>query len=377
MTYPSPSNTARAWISLDRRALAHNVKALRSLLPDGCVLMPAVKANAYGHGALLIARELERMGIDRFCVATAQEGVELREGGVTGELLVLGWTHPDLAPLLASCRLTQTVPDREYARSLCGRGVRLRVHLKLDTGMNRLGEPWDRAEELLPLFSLPDLEITGIFTHLCTASDPSPEGRAFALEQGRSFEAALAALRSRGCSVPPAHILSSGGLLRCPQLGGSFARVGIALYGAPEHMDAALCPIELRPVLSLSARVAQVRTLRTGERAGYDLKFTAQRPTRLAVLSIGYADGLPRSLSQGVGSVLLRGRSAPIAGLICMDQTLIDVTDIPGVSPGDEAVLIGCSGDRELTACDLARQAGTIPNELLSRLGPRLERRLV
>ncbi len=163
-----------------------------------------------------------------------------------------------------------------------------------------------------------------------------------------------------------------------PELGGDYARVGIALYGVLSgKSDHVKFPVDLWPVLSLKARVAQVRELQKGESAGYDLQFTAKRRSRIAVLSVGYADGLPRSLSCGVGNVILRGRKVPIVGRICMDQTLADVTDIPGVSSGDEAVFIGSSSGQEITACDMAEQAGTISNEILSRLGGRLERVVV
>lgn len=364
--------TARAWVELDRQALAHNVQVLTDLLPPGCTLMPAVKANAYGHGAMPLAGELNRLGVEAFCVATAQEGAELRQGGVRGEILVLGYTHPDQAALLHRYRLTQTVMDRAYGQALDAQGKPLQVHLKLDTGMHRLGcEHW---EELIPLFSCRCLEITGIFTHLCAAG--APQEREFTLAQGRAFDQAAEALARRGCPVPKRHILSSCGLLYYPELGGDYARVGIALYGVLSE-GGQQCPVDLHPVLSLKARVAQVRSLAAGEGAGYDLKFTAQRPTKLAVLTIGYGDGLPRSLGCGRGAVLLRGCRAPIVGRVCMDQTLVDVSDCPAAAPGEEAVLIGRSETEEISACDVARQAGTISNEVLSRLGARLERILI
>lgn len=366
----------RAWVELDREALAHNVAVLRRLLPPHCTLMPAVKANAYGHGAVPVARELNRLGLQAFCVATAQEGAELRAGGVQGEILVLGYTHPQQARLLHQNHLTQTVVDHSYGMALEAQNVPLEVHLKLDTGMHRLGEGSDRVDTLVPLFACRNLKVTGAFTHLCAAGTASPEDRAFTLSQGRAFCTALARLEAQGCPIPKRHLLSSYGLLHYPELGGDYARVGIALYGVlSSPADLTRCPVTLRPVLSLKAQVAQVRTLEAGEQAGYDLQFTAQRPTKLAVLTIGYGDGLPRSLSCGVGAALVGGRKAPIAGRVCMDQTLVDVTDCPPVAPGDTAVLIGTSHGLEITACDLAKETGTIANEILSRLGARLERK--
>ena len=368
----------RAWIELDRAALQYNVQRLRALLPQSCALMPAVKANAYGHGAVPVARELNRLGVRAFCVATAQEGAELRENGVEGEILVLGYTHPALFPLLQDWGLSQTVADLDHAGELARFGQGLCVHIGIDTGMHRLGLDWQDTESLARICRGKELRVKGIFTHLCTEDSCRKEDIEFAQKQGERFFSAVEALRRMGCAIPKAHILSSCGLLNCPELGGDYARTGIALYGLtsrPEDMwrgDAAL-----RPVLSLKARVASVRRLSPGEGAGYGLEFCPERETRLAALSIGYADGLPRDLSCGAGRVLIRGREAPVAGRICMDQTLVDVTDIPGVQAGDEAVLIGRSGRKSISAYELAAQTGTITNEIVSRLGPRLERILI
>lgn len=368
----------RAWIELDRSALRHNVEVLRKLLPDGCELMPAVKANAYGHGAVLISRELNRLGIHAFCVASAEEGAELRENGIRGELLILGYTHPEQFPLLRRYNLTQTVIDLPYAEVLNQYGEKIRVQIAVDTGMHRLGEPCEKIENLCGIFRFRNLEIEGIYTHLCADDTESPEDRAFTLAQGRAFDQTVSQIRARGCVCPKAHLLASYGLIQYPELGGDYARVGIALYGVlSTRADTERCALPLRPVLSVKARVATVKTLRKGEAAGYGLRFVAAEDSRIAVLAIGYADGLPRALSCGVGKVLLNGREAPMVGRLCMDQTLVDVSAVPEVKAGDVAVLIGRSGHSEITACDLAEETGTISNEILSRLGGRLKRELL
>ena len=299
------------------------------------------------------------MDIDAFCAATVEEGIELRENGISGTILVLGWTDPRQAQLLHEHKLTQTVVGLAYAQELDRLGKPTQVHIKVDTGMHRLGIHWENLDEVEGIFHCENLGVTGTFTHICADS--------MAKEQGRRFYQAVERLKGRGYAVPKVHLLASEGILNHPDLGGDYARVGLALYGigAPD----------LRPVLSLKARVAQVRELPAGEGTGYELQFTSQRPSRIAVLTIGYGDGLPRSLSCGAGSVLLRGKRAPVAGLICMDQTLVDVTKIPHVSPGDTAVVIGKSGGLEITAAQVAEWAGTIPNEILSRLGRRPRRR--
>ena len=375
---PRPYSKARAWIELDRAALRQNVERLRSLLPEGCALMPAVKANAYGHGAVLIAKELNRLGVRAFCVATAEEGAELRRHGVRGELLVLGYTHPGQFPLLRRYRLTQAAVDADHARRLNACGKKLRVHLKIDTGMHRLGIPAERKAEIARMFQLKNLRIEGIFTHLCAGETRNQEDEAFTLVQAAAFCEVLTGLRKQGLSYGKAHLLSSYGLLNYPELGGAYARVGIALYGVwSGRPGSENRPIAPRPVLSLKARVASVRNLPKGQSAGYGLESGAEHDRRIAVLSIGYADGLPRALSCGRGRVLLKGAEAPIIGRVCMDQTLVDVTGIPDVESGDTAVVIGVSGQREISVYDLSEASGTITNEVLSRLGPRLARMVI
>lgn len=368
----------RAWIELDRAALRHNVEALRALLPNGCELMSAVKTNAYGHGAVLISRELNRLGVNAFCVATVQEGAELRRNGITGTILVLGYTHPKDFSLLRRYHLTQTVLDFSYAKILGRYGKKISVHVKIDTGMHRLGERSEKIEEISKIFECRNLNIEGVFTHLCVADENSSESVAFTHAQAKAFYDVVAELHQRGFTCPKKHIVSSDGLLYYPELAENYARVGIALYGVlSTRADAERCNISLEPVLTIKARIAVVKDLFQGEAAGYGLQFVAPQDTRIAIVAIGYGDGIPRSLSCGVGSVLIQGIKAPIVGRICMDQMLVDISDIPNVKAGDVAVVIGQSGDEKITVCDLAEQTETITNEVLSRLGQRLERLLI
>ncbi len=363
---------ARAWAEISARALEKNVRILRSLLPKDCALMPAVKAEAYGHGALLVARKLQQLGTEDFCVASAEEGRQLREGGITGNILILGYTDPAQFVLLRDYRLIQAAVDYEYARTLNGCGFPVRVHVAVDTGMHRLGEPYRHTERIQAICRMEHLQAEGIFSHLCT-EEPEIVAR-----QAKAFEQICRELEKAGITGLKRHLLASGGIVSCPQLGGDYARAGIALYGIlSTREEEERCPIPLFPVLSLKARVASVRELEEGEGAGYGLRFTAKRRTKLAALSIGYADGLPRCLSQGVGEVLIKGKRAPIAGSICMDQTLVDVTDIPETEAGDVCVLIGRMGREEIRASEIAEKAGTITNEIVSRLGSRIYRVLV
>lgn len=373
---------SRAWVELDMEALGQNADFLKSRLKGECLLMPAVKANAYGHGAVLVAGELNRRGVRAFCVACAEEGADLRAHGIEGEILILGYTHPDEFDLLLRYGLTQTVVDVSYGELLdrYGRAAKRKipVHIGVDTGMHRIGEAWENVEGIAGLFHREYLVVEGLFTHLCADDVLKEREREFTLGQARAFYELADRLKGRGCFCPKLHLQSSYSVLNYPELAGDYARVGIALYGVlSTREDTEKWKNALKPVLSLKARVAAVKNLHPGEAVGYGLQFTADKEMQIATLSIGYADGLPRDLSGGVGSVLIGGVRAPILGRMCMDQTIVDISRVPMVQTGDEAVLIGRSGGEEITAADLAEQAGTITNEILSRLGARLERTVV
>ena len=366
---PAPTGgRARAWKELDAAALARNAAAVRAALAPGCRLMAVLKADAYGHGAAACARILRRAGVRHFAVACAAEGVALRRRGVPGTILVLGYTPPAQAPLLARWRLTQTVADEAHALALSAAGTPLRVHLAVDTGMHRLGIPAGDTAALERVCRLPYLRVQGMFTHLPLAEETDAASAAATADELARFYAAAAALEAAGCRVGCLHVQSSAAVRNLPPQPCGLARVGLALYGSG---GGGRLP-ELEPVLAVRARVASVRPVAAGDGAGYGLAFRAARDSRLAVVTIGYADGLPRSLAEHGGRVLIRGRFCPVAS-VCMDQLLVDVTDGPDAAPGDVCTLLGRDGDGELRAEELAARCGTIPNELLSRLGPRLE----
>ena len=360
-------------------ALKNNVTFLKNMLPAGCELMPAVKAQAYGHGAVIITKQLETFGIDSFCVACVDEAVELRKAGVKGMLLVLGYTHPREWDLLSKYGITQTIVDFEYAVRLNDYGIRnhrkFHVHVGVDTGMHRLGERSENIDGICSIMDMKNLKVDGIFTHLSADDSLKKKDVEFTLKQVDEFEKLKKELTERGYILPKTHISASYGVLNYPKLGGDYARVGIALYGVlSTAQDEEAWKDKLFPVLRLKARVSSVRELNNGECAGYGMAFTARKDMKIAALSIGYADGLPRELSQGRGYVLIAGKKAPIIGRICMDQTIVDVSDIACVKSGDIAVIIGRSGDECINASQLAEESGTITNEILSRMGARLKR---
>lgn len=375
---PAPSGpgdgTERAYLEIDLNDLAHNVKTMKKELPQGCELMAVVKAQAYGHGMFAFATNLERMGVHAFAVATIDEGIRLRRYGISGEILVLGCTAWTRAGQLHKYDLTQTLPDPEYALQLGRQGYDIKAHVKVDTGMHRLGYPQEDVGGIAAAFSIKHIKITGIYTHLCVADSTDEGDVAFTQTQIEGFYSLIRSLKGRGIAIPKLHIQSSYGLLNYPQLKCDYVRAGLCLYGvlsAPG--DKTRLEPEMKPVLSLRSRVVLLRNISKGDTVGYGRSFLAARDSLIAMLPIGYADGYPRSLSCQKGCVLIRGHRADIVGRICMDQLAVDVTDIPDVKVGDIATLIGKDGQEEITAPEVAQRSGSITNELLSRMGPRLK----
>ena len=357
----------RAWRETDLDAIRHNARVLRDACGKGRELMAVVKADAYGHGAFEVSRCLEKEGIKAFAVAAADEGISLRKSGIKGDILVLGYTPPERAWELKKYRLTQTVTDTQYAELLNGYGKKINVHIKIDTGMHRLGIDWYDISAVRRCMAMKNLCVTGVFTHFCVSDSFDNEDVMFTRLQAKRFLQLTENCGLTGNRIKR-HLQSSSGLLNYGDINGDFARVGIALYGVYSSEKERPAYSALKPAMSVKSKIVQVKTVKAGEGAGYGRAFAAEKDSRLATVSIGYADGIPRSLS-GKGYVLINGQRAKIAGRICMDQLSADVTDISDVKVGDEAVLIG----GELTAEETAGYAGTITNELLSRMGERLE----
>ena len=332
--------------------------------------MAVVKADAYGHGALPVSSYLNRIGVRSFAVATLQEGIALRKAGIQGEILIMGYTPPQDACLLTANDLIQTAADCAHARALnAAAPYPVKVHLKIDTGMRRLGERAEHIDALASLFSLPRLRILGMYSHLCAADSQEIDDILFTRVQISSFLRTVEILREKGCDPGKLHLQSSYGVLNYPGLPMDYARFGIAMYGVLSSPDSRLLErVPLRPVLSLHARIATVRDLHPGETVSYGRHFRAEVPMRAATVTIGYADGLPRSLSGTELPVLVRGRRTHVIGNICMDQLIIDVTGIPEARPGDVVTFLGTDGNQTLRAEEMAEKAGTITNELLCRL---------
>lgn len=371
---PQTFEKNRAWLSIDTSNLLHNVKELQGIMKGDCKLMAVVKANAYGHGSVETAASLNNAGIKNFAVATLNEGIELRLSGIRGEILVLGYTDVSYARELKEYRLTQTVVDYSYGMELESKKIPVNVHIKIDTGMHRLGMESKDLERIREIFSFKYLNVTGMFTHLCAADSRNLEDIYFTEKQTESFYRLVDELKAIGIKVP-VHVQSSYGLLNYNELPCDYARIGIAMYGClSSAKDKTVIMPDLKPVLSLQSRLVLIRNIPAGESVGYGRVYQASEDRTIGILSIGYGDGYPRELSEGKGQVLIKGVKVPVIGRICMDQLMIDITGIQGIKRGDIATLMGGSTNEMIPADEVADSAGTIANELLSRLGNRLPR---
>ncbi len=365
----------RAWIEVNLKQLQKNAEIIQKFLKEGCELMAVVKANGYGHGAVETAKALNAVGVCSFAVATIDEGIALRREGICGKILILGYTDPERAGELKKYELCQTIISLPYADALKRREQGLQAEVKIDTGMHRQGVRWDQLQDIKRLFLDPAFHICGMYTHFCAADSQEAQDMLFTKEQIRRFEEVVKYLRSEQIPLPSLHMQSSYGLVNYPELVCDYARIGILLYGSlSSGRDEVRVEIPVSPVMEIKARVTSVRELEEGEQAGYGRAFQAERKTKLACISVGYADGLPRALSCGKGEVLVHGKRVPLVGRICMDQALIDVTEIEDVKEGDVVTLVGRDGKEEIRMSELADRAGTIANELFSRLGSRLKR---
>ncbi|MDO4573024.1 MAG: alanine racemase, partial [Clostridia bacterium] len=366
------SRPTQAVVSLPN--LRHNVGLLRARLRPETGYMAVVKANAYGHGMERVALAALEAGASMLGVAFAEEGLRLRRAGIDAPILLLGIAEEESLDAILEHALTPTVCDCRTLRLLqaraAARHARCRVHLKVDTGMRRIGFiSLDAFGEALTLLKAsPNLEFHGLFTHFAVSE--LEDGR-FTRLQGERFCAFAAAAREAGFS-PLLHAANSGAILNHPALQFDLVRGGIAMYGY--HPAGRPAPgLDLRPVMRFVTRIAFIKPLAPGEGVSYGLRFTADRPMRVATLPVGYGDGYRRALS-GRADVLIRGRRARQIGTICMDQMLCDLSDIPDAAVGDEVVLIGAQGGERITADELAELAGTISYEILLGIDSRVPR---
>lgn len=370
-------NARPNWAEVSLPALRRNFRALRQLAGAGAEICAVVKADAYGHGARECARALQAEGAGWFGVTSTAGGLHLRQSGITGRILLMTGFWPGDEPELAHYRLTPAVWESWHVERLQqavpAAADALPVHLKVDSGMGRLGvAPAELPAILEQLRRAPRLSLEGVFTHLASAEVVGAEDVA---RQLACFERALADIRGAGFAPRYVHAANSAALVCLPQARYNLVRPGISLYGYYlPFSGAAVQPPALEPVLSWKTRVISLRQFAAGCALGYNGTYVTRRPSRIAVLPVGYADGLSRRLSS-CGRVIVRGAYAPLVGRVSMDLSLADVTDVPGVEIGDEVILIGGDGALRLTAWEHARAADTIPYEVLCAISKRVPRK--
>ena len=370
----SISTLLPTYATINLAALAHNLSRITRYLSPGCNVMAVVKANAYGHGAVETARALACQAVGLFAVSSLDEGIALRQAGLSASIVVLGALFEEQVSDLVAHQLTPVVSDGHILPSLAkaarSHPAPYPIHLKVETGMGRLGFS---PEELLPLLDNPllrsPLQVEGMMTHL---ADADGKDSTFTERQLGTFRNMVEQIRQRGFTIPLVHTANSAAIVRFPDAHFSLVRPGIMLYGY--HTLPATVPVpDLKPVLSLHTTIVQLRNIPQGGTVSYNGTFVATRPTRIAVLPIGYADGYSRQLSHR-GSVLIRGRRAPIIGLVCMDMIMVDVTDITQLQVGETVTLIGQQGGESIWADEVAGWIDTIPYEVLCGIGSRVPR---
>ncbi len=359
--------------AIDLGRLAANYRALAAWVGPGVGLVPVVKADAYGHGAVAVARRLAPLGPRAFAVALVEEGTELRRAGIGGPILLLGALGPDQIGLALDHDLTAAVYDRESLERFDAlgreRGRRIPVHVKIDTGMGRLGFPPDEHEGLAPrLAAARGIELAGVFTNFAQADAPGAPETARQVER---LEAIVSSLAAAGLGPGLVHAANTAGVLAHPRGWKNAVRPGLGLYGI--HPGDDVPRAALRPVLALETTVVQVKDVPTGTPLGYGGTWVTERPSRIATLPIGYGDGYSRALSSR-GRVLFDQGEGRLAGRVSMDLTAVDVTGIDGIEVGAPATLIGERGGRSVTADEVARACGTIPYETLCGIARRLPR---
>ena len=369
----------RAFAEINLSNFKHNIDVISKMLDENCKIVGVVKANAYGHGAVEVASYFESIGIKHFAVACISEAIELREGNIKGEIIVLGYTPICQKDELIKYNLTQTLVNSKYAKELSELPGTVKCHIALNTGMNRIGESRENLEDIKLIYNLKNIEITGIFSHLCRADSKAEEDILFTRNQIENFDYIIDKLEKENLNLGDVHLQNSYGITSYREIHRDLARPGIILYGVPcDPCDNILNKLpeneQFKPTMSLRCRVAMVKEVDAGENIGYGNNFTTPTPMKIATITIGYADGFSRAVSKKDFKVLINGQYGRIIGNVCMDQTMVDVTNIDDVKEGDIVTLFGQDGQHYLPVNQLSRLSGTITNETLSCIGSRVER---
>lgn len=372
----------RTWAEVNIDAIEHNFKEIRKATDESSDIMCVIKADAYGHGAVFLARLYEKIGASRFAVSNIEEAMQLRENGIKLPVLILGFTPAYMAKALADNNISQAVFSEEYAKELSDyavmQNVAVKVHIKLDTGMSRIGFMYQNIErdvdsinQIKRVCQLPNLDHEGIFTHFAV-SDEADEGRTETLHQLECFSDALQKLSDENIEFKVKHCSNSGAIIDYKQAHFDCVRAGIILYGLSPSSKLA-GRMNLIPAMQIKSVIAQIKTVEPDTPVSYGGIYVTKKPTRIATVPIGYADGYTRSLGNHA-YMTVNGKKAPVIGRVCMDQLMLDVSDIDGVSTGDEVIVIGDGKNNTASFDDIAEMTGTINYEVICLVGKRVPR---
>ena len=375
------SKRKRFWAEIDINAAENNFKIIRNKLNSSTKLCCVVKANAYGHGAVYLSKLYEKLGADFFAVSNIEEAMQLRNNGISTPILILGYTPTSCASILAENNISQSVFSYSYAKELskCAEadGVKVKIHIKLDSGMGRIGfdcihKREDMLKSVIEVCNMNGLENQGIFTHFALADD-GKDGAEFTKLQYERFMSAVDELKAQGIEFEIKHCANSATTFEYPQYHLDMVRVGVVLYGLAPSGKVRGCE-ELVPVMSLKSVISMIKEIEEGDTVSYGCTFKAEKRTKIATAPVGYADGFWRSNAQNGTQMLIRGQRVNIVGRVCMDQLMLDITDVKGVREGDYITLIGADKNELITADELAKNNSTIGYEMICSIGERVPR---
>lgn len=366
----------RSWIEINTKNLEYNINQIKQIIPKTTQIMAVVKANAYGHDSIIISKKLQEIGINDFAVATLSEAIKLRENNITGNILILGYTELEELQKVIDNNIMQTIVDNDYAKSVLKANLqgKLKCHVKINTGMNRIGEFFDNFAALSEIYQNPALQIEGTFTHLCVSDSDKIEDINFTQEQIDRFDKAIEFIKNQGLNPGKLHTQASYGTINYTNCKYDYVRMGILMYGINASYD---CynkyNVDFKPVMAVKSKVTSIKYINPEETVSYGRTFKADNKIKIASVGIGYADGVPRALSNRL-IVKINNKKYHQIGRICMDQLMIEINDENPIAIGDEVILIDPNESKDLTLEDWAKLTNTITDEIICQFTTRLKR---
>lgn len=366
----------RSWIEINTKNIEYNINQIKQIIPKTTQIMAVVKANAYGHDSTIISKKLQEIGINDFAVATLPEAIKLRENNITGNILILGYTELEELQKVIDNNIMQTIVDNDYAKSVLKANLhgKLKCHVKINTGMNRIGEFYDDFAALSEIYQNPALQIEGTFTHLCVSDSDKIEDINFTKEQINRFDKAIEFIKNQGLNPGKLHTQASYGTINYTNCKYDYVRMGILMYGINASYD---CynkyNVDFKPVMTVKSKVTSIKYINPEETVSYGRTFKADNKIKIVSVGIGYADGVPRALSN-ILIVKINNKKYHQIGRICMDQLMIEINDENPIAIGDEVILIDPNESKDLTLEDWAKLTNTITDEIICQFTTRLKR---